>query len=193
MTWKNLTTALQQPADRRTFLRHGFTGLVATGLALSPLGRVAEAALPERSLSFYNLHTGEELRDITFWDNGRYVTDSLRQINHLLRDFRTEQTHVIDPKLFDLLYAVRRKLPGNSPFHVISGYRCPATNAALRRHSSGVAKHSLHMAGKAIDIRLPGVELADLRHVGLQLKRGGVGYYPKSDFVHLDTGRPRFW
>lgn len=155
--------------------------------ALAALGEV-------RSLAFNNLHTGEQL-SLEYWAQGRYLPDALSAVNHLLRDFRTGDTHAIDPQLLDLLAVIRGKLETTTPFSVISGYRSPATNARLRGEDghSGVASQSLHMQGMAIDIRVPGRRLADLRDIALTLKSGGVGYYPQSDFVHVDVGRVRRW
>ena len=110
-----------------------------------------------------------------------------------MRDFRSGDVHPIDPALFDILWQTRQNLRTAAPFHIISAYRSPRTNTLLRGKSSGVAKNSMHLTGQAIDIRLPGVPLADVRDAPLELKRGGVGYYASSDFVHLDTGRVRRW
>lgn len=174
---------------RRAVLGAAVAGTVAT-MATPALAALTEGRA--RKLAFYNLHTGERLA-ATYWADGGYVPDELGAINHLLRDFRTGDVHVIDPKLLDLLYALDRRLGSSQPFHVISGYRSPRTNAMLHAKSSGVAVHSLHMVGKAIDIRVPGRPLTELRTAALALRRGGVGYYPKSDFVHVDTGRVRHW
>ena len=111
----------------------------------------------------------------------------------MLRDHRSDELTAMDPSLLDLLYNLQQKTQGHGPFHVISGYRSPSTNNKLRKNSKGVAKKSLHMQGRAIDIRLPGSELKTLQHAALSLQAGGVGYYPKSNFIHLDTGRVRFW
>ena len=150
------------------------------------------AAMPERKLSFYNIHTGESL-SATYWAEGAYVGESLAEINHVLRDFRTNQAIAMDRGLLDLLYAINLKLDGKFPIHVISGYRSPATNAFLHAHSNGVAKHSLHMKGEAADIFLPGRDLSTLHRAALSMNRGGVGYYPHSNFVHVDVGRVRSW
>jgi uncharacterized protein YcbK (DUF882 family) len=174
--------------SRRKFLK---LGMLAAALPL-PASASAWLATPERRLRFHNLHTGENL-DLAYWVQGDYVPESLAEINHVLRDFRNDQVAAIDPQLLDLLNRVDLALGSAQPFQVISGYRSPATNQMLRENSSGVAKHSLHMEGKAIDIRIPGVALADLRKTGLALQAGGVGYYPASDFVHLDVGRVRTW
>ena len=150
------------------------------------------AALPERRLSFYNIHTGESL-DTVYWAEGSYVDESLAGINHVLRDFRTNEIMAMDRRLLDLLHELKTTLGSALPFHVISGYRSPATNAFLHAHSSGVARHSLHMEGQAADVFLPGRSLSNLREVALDLKKGGVGYYPRSNFVHVDVGRMRSW
>jgi uncharacterized protein YcbK (DUF882 family) len=145
-----------------------------------------------RSLSFVHTHTGETL-SCMYYEEGGYDAQTLARVNHFLRDFRTGGVHAIDPGVLDILFAVRSRADRDDPFHVISGYRSPATNAFLRSESSGVAKHSLHMEGRAIDVRLPGVPTRKLRDIAHTMARGGVGYYPASDFVHLDTGRVRFW
>ena len=179
---------MKHTISRRKFLKFGM--LAAT----LPLPAFASRGLSagERRLSFDNLHTGEKL-DLPYWIEGDYVPDALAEINRVLRDFRTDQVAAIDTGLLDLLHRVNAALGTSRPFQVISGYRSPASNQMLSSHSSGVAKHSLHMEGKAIDIRLPGIPLADLRRAGLMLKGGGVGYYPGSNFVHLDVGRVRTW
>ncbi len=173
--------------SRRRFL----TTLSAVPLAASPL--VGHAALsPVRELRFDNLHTGERL-SVEYFAAGRYLDDALGEINHLLRDFRTGDVGAIDPSLLDLLHVLRQQTGTRAPFQVISGYRSPATNASLNKKSSGVATKSLHMEGRAIDIRLADVELAALRDAALSLRLGGVGFYPGSNFVHVDTGRVRAW
>ncbi len=149
-------------------------------------------APPVRSLALYNLHTGEQTNAI-YWEGGQYIDVALGNINHVLRDHRSGEIAAVDPSLLDLLYNLQQKVQGRGPFHVISGYRSPTTNEKLRKNSKGVARKSLHMQGRAIDIRLPGSELNTLRQAALSLKAGGVGYYPKSNFIHVDTGRVRFW
>ena len=145
-----------------------------------------------RSLAFDNLHTGERLK-LDYWVHGAYVPDALASINHVLRDFRTGDVRAIEPKLLDLLVAIRQVLDTTAPYAVISGYRSPNTNAQLHEASSGVASQSLHMKGMAIDIRVPGRSLAVVHKTALAMRAGGVGYYPKSDFVHVDVGRVRRW
>lgn len=147
---------------------------------------------PERRLRLHNLHTGETL-DTVYWAEGKYRPGELAAIDHLLRDHRSGEAVHMDRPLLDLLHTLKQQVGGERGFEIISGYRSPTSNAKLRSESSGVAKHSLHMEGRAVDIRLPGVKLKHLRQAALSLKSGGVGYYPKSNFVHVDTGRPRFW
>jgi uncharacterized protein YcbK (DUF882 family) len=174
---------------RRRFL----VGAGAT-LVVAPFSSVhAEIAhAGARALAFNNIHTGEKLK-IEYWADGNYIPDALKSINHLLRDFRNGEEHVIEPKLLDLLSTLHGRLETTEPFEVISGYRSPATNAMLHAESSGVAAKSLHMQGMAIDIRVTGRSLQDLHRTALDLRAGGVGYYPKSDFVHVDVGRVRTW
>lgn len=157
-------------------------------LGASP-GRAAAAS---RALSFYHLHTGERLK-ITYWADGRHLPGALAEVDHILRDFRTGESRPIDPRLLDLLHRVRRSLDTPEPFHIISGYRSPNTNAMLAGNSSGVARRSLHLEGMAIDVRLPGRALRALHRAAVAQKAGGVGMYPKSDFVHMDVGRVRYW
>jgi uncharacterized protein YcbK (DUF882 family) len=147
---------------------------------------------PERTLSFYNIHTGESLRAV-YWYKGEYLETALADINHILRDHRSDEVRSIDPRLLDLHYILHRKLEARHPFHVISGYRSSRTNGLLFSEGHGVATNSLHTYGKALDIRLPDIELPSLKRAAIQMKGGGVGYYPKSDFVHLDIGRIRYW
>ena len=170
-------------------------GLAAL-LLLAGAGAVRDAtALNEtRSLTFHHTHSGEDL-SITFKRNGRYDEEALKQLNHFLRDWRTQEKTEMDRRLFDILWEVYRDVDGKQPINIISSYRSPATNAMLRRRSSGVARHSQHMLGHAMDFYIPGVPLEHIRHAGLRLQRGGVGFYPTSGspFVHLDTGSVRHW
>jgi uncharacterized protein YcbK (DUF882 family) len=185
------STVDAQPSRRRAIAV--FAG-AALGLAVKPSGLVAAPAASSaaRSLALWHTHTHENLR-VAFADATGYRAAALGQVNSFLRDFRTSEVHDIDPKLLDLLHRLAGELDAPEPFHVISGYRSRRTNSALRSKSGGVARYSLHMEGKAIDIRLPGVPLAQVREAALDLKLGGVGYYPGSDFVHVDTGRVRAW
>jgi uncharacterized protein YcbK (DUF882 family) len=177
--------------SRRRFL--SLSAGAAAGLFVAPShANVGLSRHGERILQFRHLHTGEALTR-TYWADGVYLDDQLADINRLLRDHRTGDIHPIDPQLLDLLHRLQHKTGSRKPFEIISAYRSPKTNAALRKNSSGVAKKSLHMQGRAIDVRIPGTDLAKLRKAALALKGGGVGYYPKSNFLHLDTGRVRHW
>jgi uncharacterized protein YcbK (DUF882 family) len=143
-------------------------------------------------LSFYHIHTAETL-SVTYRENGVLVPDALAAITHLLRDFRTGEVHAIDVDLLDTLSLLNEAAERRGRFEVISGFRSPRTNAALRRITEGVAEESLHMHGRAIDVRSTGIATKDLRAAALKLARGGVGYYPSSNFVHIDTGAFRAW
>jgi uncharacterized protein YcbK (DUF882 family) len=174
---------------RRELLLGG--GLVLLGSVASPALAGAKS-LDVRKLSFQNLHTGERLR-IDYWVEGNYVPQALQTVNHLLRDFRTGDVYPIEPRLLDVLNGLRGLLETEGDFHVISGYRSPKTNEMLHERSAGVASTSLHMRGMAIDVRLTDRPLPRLREAALRLAAGGVGYYPKSNFVHIDVGRVRRW
>lgn len=176
--------------QRRSFLK-GSVALAST-LSLPALAKTAQAAPGERTLRLYNTHTGETVRSV-FWAEGQFIPDALQDINKVLRDHRNNKIAPIDPQLLVLLNEVSAKFGDNQLVHVISGYRSPESNAKLRANSTGVAKHSMHMDGKAIDIRLPGKDLAQLRKAAMAMRGGGVGYYPSSQFVHMDTGRVRYW
>jgi uncharacterized protein YcbK (DUF882 family) len=184
--------ALQHKICRRSFLKAGALALGASMFPHTLLGAIQAPQSLERSLALYNLHTGETLKT-AYWIKGEYLPDALSEINHILRDFRTEEILPIDTGLLDLLHDLHNSTGSREMLHVISGYRSPATNARLRESSHGVAGHSLHMVGKAADIRLPGYSLSSLRQEAVDLRGGGVGYYPDSDFVHVDVGRVRYW
>jgi uncharacterized protein YcbK (DUF882 family) len=192
--------------NRRDVLK--FAGGALTGSALmggagaalmlpanSTAPSVAPAPLPAREvrlLSFMNTHTGETFAD-AYWENGAYVPDAMAAINHVMRDHRTDEVHEIDPRLMDQLSDLRSITESSAPYQIISGYRSPRTNAMLHSNSNGVASRSLHMDGRAIDIRVQGVPLTRLRDAALGMRAGGVGYYAASDFIHIDTGRVRRW
>ncbi len=177
---------------RRRFLQHGVGLAAAATLPAVSAGARASVA-GSRSLAMVHTHTGEQL-DLVYAIDERYIPDALGSLNRFLRDHYSGDVGRIDPPLFDLLHQVRQALGTGRAFEVISGYRCPATNASLRQgRGGGVASRSLHMEGRAIDVRLPGVPLADLRDAALSLRVGGVGFYPREQFVHIDTGRVRSW
>jgi uncharacterized protein YcbK (DUF882 family) len=170
-------------------------GLAATVPALIPSAAMAAIHLipkRSRSLSFYNLHTGESLKT-TYFAKGEYISGALAEINHILRDWRQNEVKPIDPALLDLLVGIHHRLGTKQPFQIISGYRTPKTNAMLRFRTEGVAAHSLHLDGKAIDICVEGRSLANVRRAAMSMFGGGVGYYPRTGFVHVDTGRLRYW
>jgi uncharacterized protein YcbK (DUF882 family) len=175
--------------SRRRFLSRA---AAASAVALLPARALWARTLERRSLSFVHTHTGERLTSVYF-EGGRYVPGELTRVNYLLRDFRTGDVHPIEPAVLDILADLRVLADREDAFEVISGYRSPHTNAELHSHSSGVAEHSLHIEGRAIDVRLPGFPTARLRELALGMGRGGVGFYASSDFVHLDNGRVRHW
>jgi len=175
---------------RRLLLGGALAGIAAGGLLrAAPAGAQGGNA---RRIALTNLHTGENL-DIEYFRDGGYSADALAKIQKVLRDFRTGDMHEIDPHLMDYLVAVAAELGKDARFSVISGYRSPETNAKLHERSAGVAQRSLHMQGRAIDVRMAGIDCADLAALAESLRRGGVGYYRASDFVHLDTGAFRTW
>ncbi|NQU72888.1 MAG: DUF882 domain-containing protein [Rhodospirillales bacterium] len=175
-----------RPIERRTLL--GWLSAGAIALHTRPVW----AATETKSLAFRSTHTGETL-SCTYWDATGYRGDALSDIDHILRDHRTGDVALMDLGLLDLLHALRTTMESDEPFEVISGYRSPKTNEMLRQKGSGVNENSLHMTGRAIDIRLPGRDTTGLRTAALALRRGGVGYYAKSNFIHVDVGRLQQW
>ena len=178
--------------SRRRFLKGAAYGSML--VMASP--KIVQAAFSgfnaRKTLALEHHHTGETL-NLTYYEQGRYIHGALDEISHFLRDYHNDSVHSVDPALLDQLYDVKLLLGVKRPFHIVSGYRSPQTNASLRRHSRGVARQSLHMEGRAVDIRIEGVSARTIRDAGLSLQRGGVGYYPNSNFVHLDTGDIRAW
>lgn len=196
MSYDNRKGSTLQDGERRRFLRS--MAVIGGGCALAhpALGALPAPAprKPEdvRSLGFLNLHTGERLR-VAYWENGRYLDDALSAIDQVLRDHRANIVHRIDTGLLDLLARLQGVVGNRKAFEVISGYRAPTTNEMLRARSPGVAQGSLHLQGKAIDIRLPGTPLPVLHRAAVDLRLGGVGLYSASNFIHVDTGRVRYW
>ncbi|WP_426192039.1 DUF882 domain-containing protein [Massilia sp. DWR3-1-1] len=182
--------------QRRDFFKR--SAVLATALGVPMLGRTASAAAAplaarrDRTLSMYNTHTGESIK-ATYWAEGRFVPESLSDINKLLRDHRNNKVAPIDPALLLLLDQVSTQVKPGGVVHIISGYRSPETNQLLADTTNGVARHSMHLDGRAIDVRMPGTALTNLRGAALRAAGGGVGYYADSQFVHLDTGRVRHW
>jgi uncharacterized protein YcbK (DUF882 family) len=202
-----LCRGVRMELSRRHLLR-GLAGAAAAASSATVLGRGARAATaltpsgaaPARAVSaagvrrvfVHNLHTGDRL-DAVYFENGRYVPDALAEAMRVLRDWRNGQEHVMDPRLFDALHGIHEKLEVSAPFQIISGYRSPVTNAAMHARSEGVAEHSQHMFGKASDVRIEGVELSRLHRAALAERAGGVGFYPVSNFVHVDVAQLRTW
>lgn len=169
------------------------------GLFDSPPGAVGgpnpfyiRRGLGERRVSLHNVHTGESLNRV-YWANNRYVEETLREINFLMRDHHSGAVTRIDPGLIDILYQINSRVGNNLPYEVLSGYRTAATNALKAERSRAVARRSLHIQGRAVDIRLPRTSLSSLRLAAVGLQQGGVGYYPRSGFIHVDTGDVRYW
>lgn len=184
-------------ADSGQLSRRSFCalGALAAASALVPRSVMAAATVGNRELSFFNTHTSEALTAL-YCCADRYEPAALAKINHILRDHRANEVKAIDIGLLDLLHRLGGTLQTSTPYHVISGYRSPHTNALLRDKGgaqTGVASKSLHMVGKAIDIRVPDVPLKELHRAAMSLKGGGVGFYPDLNFVHVDVGRVRYW
>jgi uncharacterized protein YcbK (DUF882 family) len=182
----------ERQITRRRLLQWGAAGLFSVAIPGRGFAGVRKFCPPERALSFYNTHTEEEL-EVVYWVRGNYRKQALTDINHILRDHRTGEVKAIDTRLLDLAHSLGERLANQGPFHIISGYRSPKTNALLRAGGHGVASKSLHLEGKALDIRMPDTALPVLHRAAVDLKGGGVGYYPGPDFVHIDVGRVRYW
>jgi uncharacterized protein YcbK (DUF882 family) len=166
-------------------------GLVAVAAAADGAGGAA-ATGSRRSLELKNLHTGEVLK-VTFERETGPDPQTQAKLQHLLRDYRANEEHPIDPALYGLLVDLAEATGHEARYELISGYRSPRTNEKLHSQGHAVAEHSQHMEGRAMDVRLIGCELTVLRDAALKAARGGVGYYPSSNFVHIDTGRVRAW
>ncbi len=193
------------PSSRRQFIRRSaqVATVASTALTLNPVSAaaltgfgdtqtVAKSSKPDRRLRLVNAHTWEKL-DIVFWTQGVYIDESLEQINYLMRDHRANAATQMDRKLIDDLHNLYQLMNTEERIHILSGYRTPATNAKLRKRSPGVAKYSLHMEGRAVDLNIPGRSARDIKKAALSMKAGGVGYYASSGFVHIDTGNVRHW
>ncbi len=198
MTDDNTASRGRTPISRRKLFRFG-AAAIASAAFFDPIRALASVGGdqfglggPVRRLSLINSAT-QEHQTVDYWVKGRYITDALRSISHLLRDRHDGSVHIIDPRLVDVMYGIFRMTGACSPVQIVCGYRSPRTNARLRIHHRGVASHSLHMQGKAVDIRMSGCGLSSLHTAALSLRAGGVGYYPSSNFVHVDTGPVRTW
>jgi uncharacterized protein YcbK (DUF882 family) len=176
--------------QRREFLKKSI--LLSTGALISPYELFAMKIPVDKTIKLYNIHTHEHLT-ATYWSKDHFVKEEMEKINHFLRDFRTGEIQQMDAALLDQLYAIQLIRDTTKPFQVISGYRSPKTNAMLNKTTEGVAKNSFHVKAQAIDINLPGTELKDLKKLAKFLQRGGVGYYPRTGFMHIDTGPIRYW
>ncbi len=184
--------------------RRNFLGLGAIALGAAAASSIvpvkASAAIfsrgsqfdGARKITFRNSHTGETFSGV-YRVGDKYLPDAFDRINIVLRDFRSNELFPIDPRVIDIIYSVHELSGRNEPYEILSGYRCPKTNAGLRSHSEGVAKNSLHMTGQAIDLRMPNFDTSQIKKLAVSLKAGGVGYYPKSNFVHMDSGDVRTW
>ncbi|MHA1942514.1 MAG: YcbK family protein [Candidatus Hodarchaeales archaeon] len=178
--------------SRRKFISMGLITAASGIMPYKSIAAVKDVLLPERTLCFYNLYTKETIEAV-YWREGRYIPEGLDGLNHILRDLRTGRVKTMDRKLLNLLFALQQELGSNEPFHIISGYRTRESNALLRKNKKGVAKYSLHIYGKAVDIRVPDCRLRDVRRAAMKMKGGGVGYYPRSNFIHVDVGNIRYW
>lgn len=184
---------MRRPSSRRSFLK---ASLLTTLAFLHPgkaLANLPKEKQPSGRLNLYNIHTGERINTIYRDPNGQYNAQAINELTWLLRCHYTNQPHPIDPQTLDFLDLVHTQLGNDNEIHVISGYRSPEYNNYLISQGHKVAKHSLHMEGRAIDIRLPGTPLPALHRTALSLRLGGVGYYPSEDFVHIDSGAFRRW
>ncbi|USD66394.1 YcbK family protein [Vibrio sp. SCSIO 43136] len=179
-----------QELTRRRFIQ--MAGIGATAATLFPTQALASLAQKPRILAFNHLHTGERL-ETEYFDGTNYISGELSRIDHIMRDFRRNEVHSMDKLLIDQISTIQSMLGTTNEVQIIGGYRSPVTNEMLRGKSSGVAKKSFHMLGQAIDFRIEGVQLSKVRDAARALKAGGVGYYPKSDFLHIDTGSVRSW
>lgn len=188
---RTVTSTETTNTSRRQLLKTALG--VTAGVLVAPQVMAALPQKPERHLELFNLHTGEQLKT-TYWVDGQYQAKEIQAINHILRDHRTNELFPIDRKLFDLMALLLMPYGDTHPLEIISGYRSESTNEMLRKTGSGgVAKKSYHTIGKAVDIKLAGTKLIDLYQAAVELKAGGVGYYPKEGFVHIDTGPVRHW
>lgn len=181
--------------SRRQFLKLGAVVGLAGSVPLASAHTAFNRELQldgERRLRLVHTRTGESL-NVTYWEKGEYLRESLADVSRFLRDYRTDDVKPIQPALLDLLHGLHKRLDSSDPFQIVCGYRSPETNQSLRAHSHRVAKHSLHMEGRAVDLRLPNRSLRDVRNAAVAMQQGGVGYYASSDFVHVDVGDVRTW
>lgn len=186
-------TLLGAGFERRDVLKMGLAGFLAACVPLlTSKNAFAAANYGQWSVSLHHSHTGERFSGV-YREGDRYVPEAFTRLNYVLRDFRTNEAFPMDPHVLDIISVIQARTRTGRPLEVLSGYRCPKTNAMLRYETSGVAKNSFHMYGQAIDLRLQGFNTGRLRAIAQGLRAGGVGYYPRSDFIHVDTGKVRYW
>lgn len=179
--------------NRRDVLKLGLAGALASAVPLLGAGEAqASTGRDAWRVNFHNAHTDESFNGV-YRVGDKYLPEAFERLNYVLRDFRTKEVFPMDPRVIDILSMVQARTKTSRPFEILSGYRSPKTNANLRSASTGVAKNSFHMYGQALDIRAPGIRTSALRGTAKSLKAGGVGYYPNSGFVHVDTGKVRYW
>lgn len=179
--------------QRRNFLKLGLAGAVASMIPFISAKKVlASNPYATWKISFRHAHTGESFSGV-YRVGDKYLPEAFERLSYVLRDFRTSEVFPMDPRVVDILSVIQRKMQTSEPFDALSGYRSPKTNAMLKNESSGVASNSFHMYGQAVDVRMPGYNTKSIRNIALDLQAGGVGYYPKNNFVHVDTGKVRTW
>lgn len=177
--------------DRRNLLKYGLLGILGSVTPLHSAHALARGHEPWR-ISFRHLHTGESFSGV-YRIGDRYLPEAFERMNYVLRDFRTKEVFPMDPRVLDIASMVQKRTGSGKPLEVLSGYRSPKTNAMLRNASTGVARNSFHMYGRAMDFRMPGYNTRKLRDIADRLQAGGVGYYSRSNFIHIDTGKVRTW
>lgn len=180
--------------SRRDFIKYGCAGLFGAAVPFLSMKKVVAAAggVDSWKIAFHNAHTDESFSGV-YRVGDKYLPEAFERMNYVLRDFRTSEVFPMDPHVIDIISLIQKKTGINKPLDVLSGYRSPKTNAMLGKNTSGVASNSFHMYGQAMDIRLPGFSTRKLRNIARSLQAGGVGYYPRSSFVHVDTGNVRTW
>ena len=187
----NDQSLLNRNISRRDLLALGLV-TAASSIFTTKAFALSETISSQKELFFYNVYTHENLKAV-YWKDGMYLPDGLAKINHIFRDSRTGREREININLLDLLFEVKEQVKSKEPYNIKSGYRTPKSNAILSKRYKGVAKNSLHMYGKAVDINMPGYSLRGIRKAAMKLRAGGVGYYPRSKFLHLDVGEVRYW
>lgn len=193
MSFQRLPSAcIKERLNRRSFLRLMLWSGLITWSSKTTFAAISDLSSEVRSLSLFNPRTKEGFNGI-YWRNGEYVNSALNDLNYIMRDIHTDGVKQIDTDLLDLIYKISSKLKTNRPFHILSGYRSHKTNSQISKKIESTAKNSFHTKGQAIDIRLPGERTSVLRRAAFELKKGGIGYYPRQGFVHIDVGPVRYW